>query len=553
MCASLPETCRALVGDSLAALEPHEPILLLAILSGSFKSLPRDIRAWFGKNNGARIKFNAPNEAQRREFFRELLDYVNKPPSQFPDAVKRRRRILPKLEIAPPLPPRELTAAEVAAQNYADSITFSKLKKHLDSIFRQCKKTDPRFCERSISQTFGDVKTEDGIWWGRPQRRPPAEGGVPAPISAPAPAVTESTAPVEGVLPSEEATAEQPAAPTYGRHQLFDIDMPRIHDGIWEGRYLTSTEFLRAVELVRENAKMEKNEEDPESKELFRRAEKIFGVAQEEVSRTEPSFNLETERMAKRMRDKQRKAREAAAKAKADEEAAAKPPEMSKDGEINETSNGDATMQEPTPLGEGASEERLALKRTREDDAMDSDGSQPPSKRMRMSPFPEPEGTSEKVVRFADQSEISSLPAINVNGSALPDSEMTVDQPSPTPARGPISELQLNGENKPVEKELAPTGLTQHVLQPPSRTPSPGPSTLPEFVASPALLSTLEGSLATKTANLDVEQLEALRAQCLNLVWKHRSDWNRDKLMNEMTETIHNYLIEIGELSEDEE
>ncbi|CAG8701227.1 4049_t:CDS:2, partial [Acaulospora colombiana] len=126
MCGSLPETCRALIADSLESLEPHEPILLLAVMTGSFKSLPRDVRAWFAKNAESKIAFSLPDEPKRRHFFQELLDYVKKPPSQFPDAVKRRRRVLEVLPVAPPLPPREPTPAEVAAQERHDTLLFYK-------------------------------------------------------------------------------------------------------------------------------------------------------------------------------------------------------------------------------------------------------------------------------------------------------------------------------------------------------------------------------------------------------------------------------------------
>jgi hypothetical protein len=53
--------------------------------------------------------------------------------------------------------------------------------------------------------------------------------------------------------------------------------------------------------------------------------------------------------------------------------------------------------------------------------------------------------------------------------------------------------------------------------------------------------------------HLDVEQLEALRALCLNLVWSHKGDWNRDDLMNNMLTQIKKYLVEIGEMSDEEE
>jgi hypothetical protein len=194
----------------------------------------------------------------------------------------------------------------------------------------------------------------------------------------------------------------------------------------------------------------------------------------------------------------------------------------------------------------------MALKRIRDDEMQDSDGSQPPSKRMRVSPFGD---ANEKSVRFADIPE-PTLPAISVNGNTIPDSDMAdaFDPPSPSPA-GKRSTTSLGEPADPSKPntDMAPLGLTQKVIYTPSRTPSPGPSTPAEFHASPDLVTKLEATLASQTTNLDIEQLEALRALCLNLLWKHRADWDRDPLINAMLDAINDYLREIGEVSEEEE
>lgn len=517
LCGSLPETCRALIADSLESLEPHEPILLLAILTGSVKDLPRDVRAWFGKTSGSRVYFTAPNEERRAAFFQELIDYVKKPPSQFPDAVKRRRRVLEALPVAPPLPPREPSAAELAAQEQQDTVLFYKLKSHLNSIYAQCRKADSKFCRATIGQTVGDIQTEDGIWWGKPRLLPPKEPTEADPAN-------EAT-----VVPAEGA----PPAPAYGRNRLHDIDMARIHDWIWEGRYRTSTEFLRAVRLVRENAEMEKREDDADSKDMFRRADKVYGVAQEEVGRTEPMFNLETERMAARFRERERKAREAQEKKEAEEKAKADANGLAENGGEDSVMANDGT------------EDRHALKRTRNmDESNDSDGTGPPSKRPRTSPFDETNG--EKAVRF----DLPEMPSIAVNGNSIPDSDMAdaFDAPSPSPN----GHRSSNSSLAPT-KDIAPSGLTQQVIRAISRSPSPGVSTPPQFNVSTEQLGQLQSMLVQKTANLDVEQLEALRALCLNLVWGHRSDWDRDNLIRLMKEAIDKYLSEIGEVSDEDD
>lgn len=252
-------------------------------------------------------------------------------------------------------------------------------------------------------------------------------------------------------------------------------------------------------------------------------------------------FNLETERMAERFRARERKLREK--KEQEEKEAAAKA-SVAITGIVN---GQDATMGVTSPK----EDERMALKRIREDEMQDSDDSHPPSKRMRVSPFGD---NGDKLVRF-DLPE-PTLPSISVNGNAIPDSQMedAFDPPSPSPASKQPTSLGANETESPAAKtNAAPLGLTQRVIHAPSRTPSPGPSTPAEFHASPALLAKLETALTSQTANLDVEQLEALRALCLNLLWKHRGDWDRDTLITNMFDAINAYLREIGELSEEEE
>lgn len=523
-------------------------------MGGSLKSLPRDVKAWFGRTDAGRIGFFPPDESQRRKFFEDLLEYVSKPPNQFPDAVKRRKRILEVLPVAPPLPPREPTAAEIAAQERQDTLLFYKLKGHLSSIFSQCRKADNKFCKATIGQTFGQWKSEDGAWYGHARKllvappKPAANGGGDA-SNDPQPAGGDG---------------EVAAAPQYEyrRRLLHDVDMARIHDWIWEGRYHTSEEFLRDVQLVKANAEIEKDDDNPTSKEMYRRADKVFGVAQEEVGRTEPNFNYETIRMAERFRAKERRALEE--KEKAEKEAAEK--------QVTEQA---VTTAEPDSsillLGDVGSEER-SLKRNREDDEDESMDVDRPMKRVRTSPVPGEAPTVEpKAVRFAGLPAEPNLPAIAVNGTTLDtkmeDSFDPLASPSPAPkagllaAHGPLYDASLanvpdvsasktNSDSTLLISNFAPSGLTQHVII--SRTPSPGPSTPPELIVTPSLLASLEDCLATKTANLDVEQLVALRAACLDLVWRRRSEWNRDSLIDAMIEYIHGYLKEMGAESDDD-
>lgn len=144
-CAAVSETARATVRSMLESLAPSDPVLLLAVADCPFPSLPRDVKTWFGMIRENRVPFVAPNAPQRTIFFHDLIQSIRKPPTEFPDAVRRKRRILEKLPVAPPIAPRVPTAAELAQQEQKDEQTIAMLKFRLGPVLIELKKKFKRF------------------------------------------------------------------------------------------------------------------------------------------------------------------------------------------------------------------------------------------------------------------------------------------------------------------------------------------------------------------------------------------------------------------------
>lgn len=149
-CAAVPETSRSTVRAMLDTLSPTDPILLLAVVDGPFLSLPRDVRAWFGSTRENRIDFRSPTQAQRDAFFQGLLDDVKRKPIEFPDGVKRKKRVLEELPIAPPLEPRKPTVAELAVQEEQDARLITLLRYRLGPILTELKRKFKRFTKRAV-------------------------------------------------------------------------------------------------------------------------------------------------------------------------------------------------------------------------------------------------------------------------------------------------------------------------------------------------------------------------------------------------------------------
>ena len=579
-CSALPETARTLVAESLESLDPTEPILLLAVHSGTLKQLPRDVRKWFGRLDINRVTLSAPDEAKRAAFFQSIITYVQKPPNHFPDAVKRRRRILEVLPIAPPLPPRQLTAAEKAEQQRQDNLLLNRLKNHLNNIYQVLVRKEKSFTKARVEQMFQCVRGEDGKLYGTPRHKlvtePAATPGAQGPV--------DLNADPLNIGPHGASGDDHGEKYEIYRNELTDIDMPRISGGIWEGRFLTSQEFLRAIELVHNNAMKERNTAGEQSETWFQKACRVYTLATQEVSQTDPAFDQECQRMAQRIYKERAAARKAQEERKKEKEQDANLTLAAENALITAVSD-DTTMANVEEGSVGGSGSR---KRSREDEEMSENGSDRPSKRFKGG---ETNGADEtKTVRFNSVPEVVEPPAIMLNGKD-PDEEMADDDRMPTspspigrstsrvadllasnhgpmydPALGTPAERSSSTAvpNVPLERALlalqsteggiarAPEGLTQHLVATP-RTPSPAPVTPPEFQLAPERVDELKTNLVARTATLDVEQLEQLRAACLDTVWRYRSDWNRESMVNALLERMSEYLEEIGEESSSDE
>lgn len=77
---------------------------------------------------------------------------------------------------------------------------------------------------------------------------------------------------------------------------------------------------------------------------------------------------------------------------------------------------------------------------------------------------------------------------------------------------------------------------------PPPREPTRSPTPLPDFHMNEQSLLDLQHQLKTRTSQLSVEQLEQLRATCLDSVWHHRTEWDRDPLVQELLHVLNAFL-----------
>ncbi|TFY77944.1 hypothetical protein EWM64_g6069 [Hericium alpestre] len=638
-CAAVSETSRTTVQSMLNTLAPTDPILVLAVVDGTFMSLPRDVRAWFGPTRENRVEFKGPAPHQREAFFEGLLDDVQRPPNHFPDGMKRKKRVLEELPIAPPLEPRQPSAAELAVQQEADQRLITILKWRLGPILQELKRKFKRFTKRAVEEyNFDAVEQEQG----EAQAQAQLQVAPPPAVETVTTTVDVHTAP-NGVLEimNEERT-EVVSGPVHGvtapftgqpapplppppPPKLYDMDLERMHYELYKNKYLTPQDFLDDVGKIVYNATVRMHE-DPDR--LFR-AQAMYTATEVSLQEFDFQFRMECERMAARERQRRAERKKQRQKDRASLEAEANgdvyPPgtrrsarttgqqpeisitdplqlerrlkrQRSKEaghdslGSGDETSEGRTakrsrvTSEDPLILGAPTTPHHTSTIHLPED--MLPPPPAPPSELRPPAGLPEqpvepardqmpaagPSGyradgfdpsllnplspstgflsPHNPVANFAPQVVVTEPSA---GSSNVP---MDVGQPdarrSRSRSRSPLPAMQTEAQLVETQPE-EPSKVSRQSSDIPGEAPSPeemeverAETPLPDFHVDDQLLSDLRRKLRDETDGLSVEQLEQLRAMCLGCVWRHRSAWDRDDLLRELSDLIQEFVEEVS-------
>jgi hypothetical protein len=339
---------------------------------------------------------------------------------------------------------------------------------------------------------------------------------------------------------------------------LYDMDLERMHMDLYKGKYLTPQDFVEDIHKIVYNAASRVNEDH----ERFHKAQAMSTAAEVSMEQFDPQFRLECQRMAERerkRRDERKKARGKNSTSDAGQDGTYAPgtrrsarhtgqqPEMSitdplqLERRLKRARSGDRPSGSPESSeeskAEGSGTPRQPKKRLRtilsDDDELDLLGS--------------------------TKSQRSKTPAIqpSTNPSSVdaPSDAMAID--SPVPRRSGFDPFLLNP--LPPEEDIVrpPNGTTPspggHGAQPPPdtdvlpvvpppREPTRSPTPLPDFHVNEGSLLNLQFQLKTRTCQLTVEQLEQLRATCLCSIWHHRTEWDRDRLVQELLDMLSEFL-----------
>ena len=119
-------------------------------------------------------------------------------------------------------------------------------------------------------------------------------------------------------------------------------------------------------------------------------------------------------------------------------------------------------------------------------------------------------------------------------------------QEAPVVPTHPVDQ-QPNGVGSE-EQQDAPRPEVEPSAEPPASEPmevARTPTPLPDFHIDEHGMEQLKDYLRVSTAELNIEELEQLRATCLAAVWRHRTEWDRTALAGELLSTAKEFVQEV--------
>lgn len=522
----MTDTIKATIKGLLDGLEPSEPVLLFAIVDGPLSEIPADIRSWFGFVRSSRVSVDRPSAEQRGAFFVDALESVRRPPTDFPDAVPRKKRVLEELPKAPPPEPRKPTEKELEMQAQADQRLLNTLKYYLGPILTELKRRFKRFTnpigepgeEVVVPQpSEPEVVVEQAPLTNGVHYDDDEEEEVPATeMDVEAPEVVEVQAngqPIEAAAPVAEPTF--PSAP----FRFHDIDLDAMHHKLYYSRYLTPAAFIADIDLIVQNA-----EHDTDAEQLTR-ALQMQNQAVMMVDRVcDAQFNAEcvkaVERQAARKREAKDRARSAA----------------------------EALSRELSPSAAAAA---AGQKRKSDDEGMEGE---PNAKRARA------EDVSEAAVLEGDGNFEAGVPGnaamdgVELNGdTAEPLVALAASTAPPTHQHVPVAPDDPALTIPLMPPAVSAQGLHDHFTHAngvvePEKEPEPKR----QVELDESAFEALEVQLRHDLADLNVEQLEQLRAALYDSIWRARAQWDRTALVRELSELTSDFAEEVRAHVEEE-
>ncbi|MBW0501045.1 hypothetical protein O181_040760 [Austropuccinia psidii MF-1] len=527
------EHLKGTVTNLLEDLKSSDPILLLAIVDCPFKELPRETRSWFGISKSNRILLEKPDLAKRVEFFDDIFTNIRLSPSNFPDAVPRKKKVLDILPEAPPLEPRRPTESELLSQLAQDKKMVEYLKFRLGPVLHELKKKHKRFIKPiGVSEFLGDP------------------------------------------VVSQEVSA---------RNGYYNVDLDNMHYKLYYNKYFTPQQFVADVEKIVFNAELDSQQSHAADHELRIKAQAMLTHTRIMVEQAcDQQFDIDCQRMYERMKLRDPKL----APEKKNESENSKHMPTRRSSRINGTelkhkrtiSNRGGRPSDSDRPSKRSKRREVSSCESGVEEVADHNPTivEPidPTPPVEQPPVPiempistTPESESEVQIKGEDAQDISMGPS----------SQNHLPPPSLSNILNVEDCLPQNIEGTRLDSSTVPSNLTIRIAESEPSRHSPSidnppltsfsdpllpinnnsPSILncsssPIFDCRNDLIDGLSHKLIQETEGLVVSELEELRSGCFEIIWKCKSDWDRTQMIQKLIHWVNEFLAELKELKDDQ-
>jgi hypothetical protein len=362
-----------------------------------------------------------------------------------------------------------------------------------------------------------------------------------------------------------------PADDAPPKPHFHNIDLDKMHRRLYRGRYLTPDDLLTDLARIVNNAELAGAVAGEIEQE--QRAQAMLNHARVMVDQAcDVQFRLECARMAEREGERMRK--EDAEKKEKDGETTEAPPAPSTplrrvDGgagemELDDAGGAERQLKRQRTASAPGSRSRTPVehdmhephpKRARND--LEENGERPMDGEgddLRDRPAAAGDRLTEADILATDgdfEAGVSSnviMEGVEGADHRLEHVPGGTDMSFPTHPEMTVPSSPIrNGNHAPVETNgIHSDPFVSNSAQPvaPDALPTPPPEPRPRFIIDDHAVELLAMFLRVKTSDLNVEELEQLRAACFDVVWRARREWNREALVGELQELAAGFVEE---------
>ncbi|KAJ9097629.1 hypothetical protein QFC21_004665 [Naganishia friedmannii] len=602
----LPESAKATFAALIESLTPSEPVLILALHDGSVEDLVKEddrVRSWFGYSGDHYVEIAPSTIEQRHTFFESLMEHIQRPPSLFPDAMPRKRRVLEDLPKAAPLPPKAPAPAVIAAQHARDEavrdILIFRLQGILTDLMKKYKKSvlPARALEDDYKrriEELADVVPDipDGAdkttgeqsangHNGTAAQTPTTESfvasqatslnadGLPARFEhQPMPIVIEEAeidfvaqTTADGQLqaqamvqldpkPAENGTtSEEKVDPTLAEN----AERKRKREAMWKPHFV-DLELMQNKLVDRENGYLTTRAFEKDVEKIHENTMHYNGdIGKSNAMVSECRLNIKDHFQDQQIRmDIERMAAREYARREAEKEKHLAKPKSKSDqpSPIRHSArrHGKAPEFDMFALAEMQKKKRIRAGSTEMGENHHTDGEQPEPKRVRVE-------LPDDVDMFNADDSVEEILVNSTEGESLAHALGSGSHAVLRPSAGDLFDgqmeqaatMSLPGSTdipRATNTEVRDAAEASPFQVDAHRSPTPEPPAKSFVVPD---LEDLRSTLAESTADFTLEELEQLRAMALGTIWKRRSDWDRYELVQELMSTTEDFVARVRE------